>query len=254
MGTDTKRILVVEDEEKIVEFIESYLLNSGYEVYKASTGLEGLEIFKRQKIDLILLDLMLPDISGEEVCKEIRKNSGVLIIMLTAKSSDENIIDGLDMGADDYIVKPFSPRQMIARVNALFRRMDTPTSQETSKTLPGRASEVVSHGAKESDSEFLSFNQGDLTINMLNYTVKKSGTVTCLTPSEYKILTTLAKRPNKVFTREELIQVAFDGDYDGYDRTIDSHVKNLRAKIEDNPKDCTYIITIRGIGYRFGGE
>lgn len=232
MGNDSKRILIVEDEAKIVEFIESYLLNSGYTVYKAFTGREAIKIFEQQAIDLILLDLMLPDISGEEVCLEIRKNSGVPIIMLTAKSGDENIIKGLDMGADDYMIKPFSPRQMIARVNAVFRR---------------------SAPEKETKS-ILNFHQGDLVIDTANYTVKKSGSITYLTPSEYKILITLAKRPNKVFTREELIDVAFDGDFFGYDRTIDSHIKNLRAKIEDNPKECTYILTIRGIGYRFGGE
>ncbi len=232
MGNDSKRILIVEDEAKIVEFIESYLLNSGYVVYKAFTGREALKIFEQQKIDLILLDLMLPDITGEEVCLKIRKNSGVPIIMLTAKSGDENIIKGLDMGADDYMTKPFSPRQMIARVNAVFRR-----------------------SAPEKDTKnILNFRQGDLVIDTANYTVKKSGSITYLTPSEYKILITLAKRPNKVFTREELIDVAFDGDFFGYDRTIDSHIKNLRAKIEDNPKECTYILTIRGIGYRFGGE
>ena len=152
--------------------------------------------------------------------------------MLTAKSGDENIINGLDMGADDYMTKPFSPRQMIARVNAVFRRS---TPEKETKSI-------------------LNFHQGDLVIDTANYTVKKSGSITYLTPSEYKILITLAKRPNKVFTREELIDVAFDGDFFGYDRTIDSHIKNLRAKIEDNPKECTYILTIRGIGYRFGGE
>ena len=232
MGNDSKRILIVEDEAKIVEFIESYLLNSGYTVYKAFTGREALKIFEKQEIDLILLDLMLPDITGEEVCLNIRKNSGVPIIMLTAKSGDENIIKGLDMGADDYMIKPFSPRQMIARVNAVFRRS---TPEKETKGI-------------------LNFHQGDLVIDTANYTVKKSDSITYLTPSEYKILITLAKRPNKVFTREELIDVAFDGDFFGYDRTIDSHIKNLRAKIEDNPKECTYILTIRGIGYRFGGE
>lgn len=232
MGNDSKRILIVEDEAKIVEFIESYLLNSGYTVYKAFSGREALKIFEKQEIDLILLDLMLPDITGEEICLEIRKNSAVPIIMLTAKSGDENVINGLDMGADDYMTKPFSPRQMIARVNAVFRRS---TPEKDTKTQ-------------------LNFHHGDLAIDTANYTVKKSGSITYLTPSEYKILITLAKRPNKVFTREELIDVAFDGDFFGYDRTIDSHIKNLRAKIEDNPKECVYILTIRGIGYRFGGE
>lgn len=232
MDGDSKKILVVEDEIKIVEFIESYLLNSGYEVHKAITGREALKIFRSQNIDLILLDLMLPDISGEQICKEIRKNSKVPIIILTAKTSEESIINGLDIGADDYITKPFSPRQMIARVNAILRRV----------------------AEENHNPDIISFNQGDLVINQVDYTVKKAGQATYLTPSEFKILITLAKRSNKVFTREELINVAFDGDYFGYDRTIDSHIKNLRAKIEDNPKECIYVLTIRGIGYKFGGD
>ena len=232
MANNPKKILIVEDEAKIVEFIESYLLNSGYEVFKAYNGREALKIYAEQMIDMVLLDLMLPDISGEQICKEIRQTSQVPIIMLTAKSSDENIIHGLDLGADDYMTKPFSPRQMVARVNALFRRT---TKEETS------------------DTDILSFSEKDLVISQSDYLVKKKGEAVSLTPSEYKILITLAKRPGKVFTREELIDIAFDGDFLGYDRTIDSHIKNLRAKIEDNSKECNYILTIRGIGYKFGG-
>lgn len=237
MDINSKNVLIVDDEVKIVEFTEVYLINSGYKVYKAYTGKEALDIFYSHNIDLILLDLMLPDISGEQICNEIRKISKVPILMLTAKSSDENIIHGLNIGADDYMTKPFSPRQMIARVNALLRRINEETLQST----------------KEKE-EILSFYKGDLIVNYSDYTVKKSGRNVNLTPSEYKILYTLANRPNKVFTREELINIAFDGDYLGYDRTIDSHIKNLRAKIEDNAKECRYILTVRGIGYKFGGE
>lgn len=232
MNNDSKKILVIEDEEKIVEFIESYLINSGYEVYKAFNGSDAFKLFNSQKIDLVLLDLMLPDISGEQICEELRKTSKVPIIMLTAKSQEESILNGLEIGADDYMTKPFSPRQMVARVKALLRR----TSEE---------SQI---------SDTLSFNHGDLIINQADYTVKKANQMMYITPSEFKILITLAKRPNKVFTREELINVAFDGDYLGYDRTIDSHIKNLRAKIETDSKECKYILTIRGIGYKFGGE
>ncbi len=234
MHNTSKKILVVEDEEKIVEFIESYLLSSGYKVYKAFNGRDALELFNSQTIDLVLLDLMLPDISGEQICKELRKTSKVPIIMLTAKAQEESILNGLDIGADDYITKPFSPRQMVARVKALFRRV----SEENTTT----------------SSDILSFNNSDLLINQTDYTVRKAHEPVCLTPSEFKILMTLAKRPSKVFTREELISVAFDGDYFGYDRTIDSHIKNLRAKIETDPKDCKYILTVRGIGYKFGGD
>ncbi len=226
-----RKVLVVEDEEKIVEFIESYLKNSGYEVYKALSGRDALKLFADNKIDLILLDLMLPDISGEQICREIRRKSNVPIIMLTAKTSEENILNGLNIGADDYITKPFSPREMVARVNAVFRRIPK----------------------EEGNKDVLRYHNGDLVINLADYTVMKKGETTCLTPSEFKILVTLAKRPQKVFTREELISVAFDGDFLGFDRTIDSHIKNLRAKIEDNPKESLYILTVRGIGYKFGG-
>lgn len=226
-----RKVLVVEDEEKIVEFIESYLKNSGYEVYKALSGRDALKLFADNNIDLILLDLMLPDISGEQICREIRRKSNVPIIMLTAKTSEENILNGLNIGADDYITKPFSPREMVARVNAVFRRIPK----------------------EEGNKDVLRYHNGDLVINLADYTVMKKGETTCLTPSEFKILVTLAKRPQKVFTREELISVAFDGDFLGFDRTIDSHIKNLRAKIEDNPKESLYILTVRGIGYKFGG-
>lgn len=232
MNSSPKQILVADDEPKIVEFIESYLTNSGYQVHKAGTGKQVLEVFFSQKIDLILLDLMLPDISGEEICQKIRKVSKVPIIMLTAKISEESIIHGLNIGADDYMTKPFSPRQMVARVNAVFRRV----SME-----PG-------------DTNILSFQNGNFVINLTEHVVKKNGQEISLTPKEFNILTVLAGYPNKVFTRDELIQAAFEGDYDGYDRTIDSHIKNLRGKIEDNPKESSYVVTIRGIGYKFGGD
>lgn len=232
MNDSLKKILIVEDEEKIVEFIESYLESSGYQVFKAFNGSDALQIFNSKAIDLILLDLMLPDISGETLCREIRKKSCVPIMMLTAKTSEESILNGLEIGADDYLTKPFSPRQMVARVKALLRR-----TSENSKS-----------------AGMLTFNQGDLEINLTDYSVKKVQEEIYLTPSEFKILSTLAKRPNKVFTREELINVAFDGDYLGYDRTIDSHIKNLRSKIETDTKECRYILTVRGIGYKFGGD
>lgn len=233
MESDVKKILVVDDEEKIVEFVESYLENSGYDVYKAYTGNDALEIFHSKNISLILLDLMLPDISGEEICKKIRKVSKIPIIMLTAKIEEENILKGLAIGADDYITKPFSPRQLVARVKAILRRVE---------------------GEYFNIPNILSFCEGKLIINQTNYEVLKNNQHINLTPSEYKILLTLAKRPNKVFTREELINHAFEGDFIGFDRTIDSHIKNLRYKLETNPKQCKYILTIRGIGYKFGGE
>lgn len=233
MVSHVKKILVVDDEEKIVDFVASYLENSGYDVYRAYTGNDALEIFQSNKISLILLDLMLPDINGEEICKTIRKVSKIPIIMLTAKIEEENILKGLAIGADDYITKPFSPRQLVARVEAILRRVD---------------------GEYFKDPNMLSFCNGKLIINPSSYEVLKNNQPVNLTPSEYKILLALAKRPSKVFTREELINHAFEDEFIGFDRTVDSHIKNLRYKLETDPKHCKYILTIRGIGYKFGGE
>lgn len=228
-----KRILVVDDEQKIVEVVKSYLEHSGYEVYTAYNGMQALELFEKVEPALIVLDLMLPDISGEEVCKTIRKQSRVPIIMLTAKVEEEDILKGLDIGADDYVIKPFSPKQLIARVVAVLRR-----TVEDPVTL----------------SNSITFNNGAIVINNLKHEVKKNGNVINLTPNEYRILLTMVKYPNKTFTREELISMALGDDFEGFDRTVDTHIKNIRQKIEDDPKEPKYLLTIHGIGYRFGGE
>ena len=230
---NTNKILVVDDEERIVEFVESYLIKNNYEVRKAYNGKEALEIFESEDISLIVLDLMLPDLLGEQVCKEIRKQSRVPIIMLTAKVEEESILKGLDIGADDYITKPFSPRQLVARVGALLRRAE---------------------GGDYAVSSFLSFDDNKLTIDTVKYEVNKSGTVVDLTPNEYKILYTMAKSPQRVFSRNDIINIALGDDFSGYDRAVDSHIKNLRQKIEDDTKNPKYILTVHGLGYKFGGE
>jgi DNA-binding response OmpR family regulator len=227
------KILVVEDEEKIVEVIESYLEASGYTVYTAYNCKSAQEIFDKVNPDLLILDLMLPDMSGEELCIKLRKKSRIPIIMLTAKIDEKDILKGLDIGADDYVTKPFSVKQLVARVKALLRR-------STQESLPL--------------TDILSFNEEDLTIDSLKHEVKKQEEEVSLTPNEYKLLMTMVKYPQKVFTREELIIVALGGEFDGYDRTIDSHIKNLRQKIETDTKNPEYILTVHGIGYRFGGE
>lgn len=230
---EDKKILVVEDEPKIAEAITAYLEKEGYSIYIASNGMDALKLFESKHPDMIILDLMLPLISGEEICKTIRKKSRIPIIMLTAKANEDNKIDGLSIGADDYITKPFSPRELVARVISLFRR------------------------CKSDDSNFtniISLNNNDLIIDFDMYIVKKQGIPVNLTPNEFKLFSTLARYPNKTFTREELINIAFGDDFDGYDRTIDSHIKNLRSKIEGDTSNPIYIITVRGIGYRFGGD
>jgi len=233
MITNVKKILVVDDEVKIVEVVKSYLENSGYSVTEAYNGKDALDKFEKVNPALVVLDLMLPDISGEEICKTIRKKSRVPIIMLTAKIEEEDILKGLNIGADDYITKPFSPRQLVARVKAVLRRAsDTPVPL----------------------SNIMSFNDDDLVIDTLKYEVKKNGNIVNLTPNEYKLLMTMVRYPDKTFTREELICMVLGEDFDGYDRTIDTHIKNIRQKIESDPKNPKYILTVHGIGYRFGGE
>jgi DNA-binding response OmpR family regulator len=232
MAGNGRRILVVDDEVKIVEVVKSYLEHSGYEVYEAFNGAQVLSTFERINPSLIVLDLMLPDMSGEEICKAIRKRSRVPIIMLTAKVEEEDILKGLDIGADDYVTKPFSPKQLVARVGAVLRR----TSEDP---LPL--------------SNIISFN-GDLVIDNLKHEVRKNNNIINLTPNEYKILMTLVKYPKKTFTREELISMALGADFEGFDRTVDTHIKNLRQKIEMDPKEPKYILTVHGIGYRFDGE
>ncbi len=228
-----KRILVVDDEINIVEVIKSYLENSGYEVLTAFDGKKALEIIEKEKLSLVVLDLMLPDIMGQDVCKTIRKRSNIPILMLTARIEEEDILKGLDIGADDYMTKPFRPKELVARVGALIRRYK---------------------GERMPLSGFLHFNDNDFVIDTLKQEVKKNGLVVNLTPVEYKIILNLAKNPLKVFTRDELINNIFGLDFDGYDRTIDTHIKNLRQKIEDNSRNPELIITVHGTGYRFGGR
>lgn len=233
MNSDNISILVVDDEAKIVEVVKSYLEKSGYKVYVAYSGRQAIEQFEKVKPSLVVLDLMLPDIMGEEICKTIRSKSRVPIIMLTAKAEEENILKGLNIGADDYITKPFSPRQLVARVGAVLRRT-------LDDALPL--------------ANVYSFGNGTLTIDIDKHEVTRRGEIVNLTPSEYNILKALVSHPRKVYTREELISLALGEDFLGFDRTIDSHVKNLRQKIEDDPKAPRLVITVHGVGYRFGGE
>lgn len=227
------RILIVDDEAKIVEVVQSYLEDRGYSVYSAGDGSRALALFDEIHPSLVILDLMLPDMSGEEICRRLRLKSRVPVIMLTAKIEEQDILTGLDIGADDYVTKPFSPRQLVARVTALLRR-----TEEDTRPL----------------SSVISLFDGDLQIDYRSYQVRKNGVAVNLTPNEFKMLTTLLKYPQKVFTREELIEMVIGEDFEGYDRIIDTHIKNLRQKIETDSKNPRYILTVHGIGYKFGGE
>ena len=217
-------VLIVEDEPGIMKFIASYVENEGYKAIPATTGREAIEYFNQNAIDLVLLDLMLPDLSGEAICRRIRESSDVPIIMITAKTDDASIIAGLEMGADDYITKPFSPRQMIARINALFRR---------------------SHPILED-----SLNLGPFKVEVNNYRILYDTIPILLTATEYQVLAALIKRPNKIYTRSELSAMLCKDDLDNSNRIIDSHIKNLRSKLSEfTSRD--YIKTVRGLGYKY---
>lgn len=228
-----KTILVVDDEPKIVEVITSLLESKGYAVLQADSGKRALELFEKENISFILLDLMLPDISGEEVCRQVRRVSRVPIIMVTAKVEEEMLLEGLEIGADDYITKPFSLKELLARIEVVLRR-----SSEEPMPLFTK----------------MSYNEEDLIVDISKDLILKKQKVVNLTPTERNILTVLLKYPGRVFTREELITFALGSEFEGYDRVVDSHIKNLRQKIEDNPRSPRYILTVHGKGYKFDGK
>lgn len=225
-----KRILIVDDEERIVHTVKAYLDQEGFKTYTASDGEEALRAFEEKGPDLIVLDLMLPRLSGIEVTKKIRATSNVPIIMLTAKASEADRVVGLELGADDYVVKPFSPRELVARVRAVLRRIDGDT---------GTAERIVS---------------GGLDIDLKTREVKVNGVEIELTPTEFDLLAFLAHHPGQVFTRLQLLREVQGYTYDAFARTIDTHVKNLRRKIEEDPKEPHYLLTVHGVGYRFTRE
>ena len=226
MGSAT--ILVVDDERKIRDLVRSYLELEGYAVLVADSGERALESASRSDPDLVVLDLGLPDLSGEEVARTLRTASNVPIIMLTAKAAEDDRVAGLRLGADDYLAKPFSPRELVARVEAVLRR------------------------ANGSRGHLLSFDEGRLAIDRETREVTLDGTVLDLTRSEFDLLHALASHAGRVFSRFELINRVQGYDYDGYERTIDQHVKNVRRKLGEDPKHPRYVVTAIGVGYKFG--
>lgn len=227
-GSEARRILLVEDEKNIRDAVAAYLERAGYWVTPAADGQEAVDAFSLHQFDLVILDLMLPRLPGEKVCRIIRDTSDVPIIMLTAKGEVEDRIVGLELGADDYLIKPFSPRELVARVRALLRR---------------------AHIDSEPQREVLDF--GGLTIDLNGHKVLVNDEEVDLTASEFKLLTTLSRYPGRVYSRMELVEKVLGYDFEGYERTIDSHVKNLRAKIGDDPRNPRWIYTVHGVGYRF---
>jgi len=221
-------ILIIEDEQELSNILEAYLKRSGYDVILADRGDRGLDLWKKHHPDLVLLDLNLPGMDGIDLARKIRQTDDTPIIMVTARVDEVDRLLGLELGADDYITKPFSPREVVARVKAVLRRVE--------KSLPA-AADVI--------------RAADLEIDPEAYTVLQSGQSIDLTPTEFAILLTMAQSPGRVFSRLQLLEAAQGFAYEGYERSIDAHIKNLRAKLGDDSKNPRYIETAFGLGYRF---
>ncbi len=223
-------ILLIEDDLKIARIVKIYLEGAGFRVIHVERGKKAIEAISREKPILVILDLMLPDMSGEEVCLQLKELADIPVIMLTAKASEDERIAGFALGADDYVIKPFSPRELVFRVKAVLKRLEK---------------------ADLGGNEPMSFNNGSLLINGKDYTATKKGAPIRLTPTEFKLLFTLASSPHRVFTRAELVEKALGYQFEGYERSVDAHIKNIRRKIEDDVQSPTFIHTIYGVGYRF---
>ena len=222
------KILIVDDNKKTVDLIRLYLEKDGYQVLTAYDGRKALDLARQKRPSLIVLDLMLPKIDGLDVCRIIQAESKIPIIMLTARSTEDDKLLGLDLGADDYITKPFSPRELMARVRAVLRRMAQLEQKETPE-----------------------LRIGDLVIDIVRHEVHARGKQVPLTPKEFQLLKTLAQQPGRAFSRLELLERVFGFDYEGLERTVDVHVMNLRKKIEPDPGRPTYVHTVYGVGYKF---
>ncbi|MBO9599305.1 MAG: response regulator transcription factor [Cohnella sp.] len=222
------KLLLVEDEAGMLEEMRAFLQREGYRVLTARTGNEALSVVRAQRPDLVVLDWMLPEKSGIDVCRELRQTSQCGIIMVTARSDEADKIVGLEIGADDYLTKPFSLRELASRIRALLRRMRGP------------------------DDRSIMLERDDLIISEAKCQVFQDGREIQLTPTEFKILYTLAARPGIVFSRLQLLRAALEDEYTGYERTMDSHIRNLRRKLGDDPASPRYIQTVYGFGYRFG--
>jgi two-component system alkaline phosphatase synthesis response regulator PhoP len=225
------KILVVDDDRNIVDLVQLYLERDGYQVLVAYDGLEALKLARQRRPDLIVLDLLLPEVDGLDVCRILQTESDVPIIMLTAKTTEEDKLIGLELGADDYVTKPFSPRELVARVRAVLRR--------------------VGQEAPQGPTEI---RFADLVIDRRSHEVQVRGKVVSLTPTEFRLLEVLARDPGRAFTRLELLDRVFGYDFEGFERTIDVHVKNLRKKIERDPRQPIYVQTVYGVGYKFSED
>lgn len=230
------RILVVDDEIKILDLIKTYLEKEGYSVITASHGKRALQLFESEKPDLVVLDLMMPEMSGYEVCKKICAASQTPVIMLTARSEEVDKLLGLELGADDYITKPFSLRELAARIRAVLRRIE--------RQLDGKAPEGGGEGILEYEG---------IKLDQMKKSVTLNGKSVSLTPTEYKILALLLSNPGVVFSRLQILEEVLGDYYEGYERSLDTHMSNLRKKLGDDPANPHYIKTVYGMGYKLGG-
>ena len=221
-----KKILLIDDEPEILEICRDYLKASGYDVVTAKDGLQGLSATRREKPDLVVLDLMLPEIDGLDVCRTIRRDSNVPIIMLTARVEEVDKLIGLEIGADDYVTKPFSPRELVARVRVVLRRVSGDSSLQ----------EVI--------------RVGSVSLDRAHYEVQIAKRVVSLTPTEFEIMATLMSQPGRIFSRNQLLRAAHGVAFESYERAIDSHIRNLRHKLEPDE----LIVTVHGVGYKFPPE
>jgi len=225
-----KTVLVVDDEPKIVQLTRDYLEHAGFRVASASDGKEALASFRRDAPDLVVLDLGLPTLDGLDVARAIRKGSNVPIVMLTGRGDETDRVAGLELGADDYVTKPFSPKELVARVRAVLRRSE----------LASNPADVV--------------RAGDVTLDVPRLSVKVKDRGVELTPTEFQLLLALARSPGRVFTRAQLLDAVHGVAFESYERAIDAHVKNIRRKLEPDPREPRYLLTVHGVGYRFADE
>ena len=221
------KILIIEDDPDTARLVALYLSREGHRVLSASDGVDGLRQARASKPDLVVLDLMLPGMGGMDICRELRGESSVPIVMLTARVDEADVLDGLESGADDYVTKPFSPRVLLARVKAVLRRT---------------AREALEHGPDE-------ISHGDVTLDLKRRAVRVAGKAAQLTPTEFRMLSMFMREPGRTFTRDQIIDRVFGYDFDGYDRTVDAHVANLRRRLGANAR---LVHTVYGVGYRFG--
>jgi len=226
-----KRILVVDDDARTVELVKLYLHRDGYKVLTAYNGTEALRLAREGHPDLIVLDLMLPGVDGLQVCRTLRAESDVPIIMLTAKTAEQDRLTGLDLGADDYITKPFSPRELAARVRAVLRRLPE---------------DALQRGPAE-------ITYGELRLDFLKREAYLANKTVKLTPIEFRLLVILVKEPGRTFSRAQLVDRVYGYDFEGFDRTVDVHIRNLRRKLEPDPDHPKYVKTMYGAGYTFAG-